>query len=392
MGHTILIVDDDPDVRDLLREGVFAGDEFRVLEARDGPDALTLLGQESPDLILLDLVLPGLSGMDVLVAFASHGVQAPVIVMTEDRDLAAAVEAFRLGAADVVAKPLREAEVVAAADRVLAQVNMRRERDALVDELRAANDRLSAQVSALTTLHDIGESVVALRDLESVFARVLEGALTLSGADHAMLLLRDDRSGSLVLRAGKNLPLAMLDRLGTAVRDELANLVMQSREPLVTSGDGLRRFKAGRDRYAVAYVPLNVQTSAIGVLAVGNHQSRRAFEQEHARLLQMLANYAAIAIVSVRLSVMLDQRTQQMHQAQQALRAQQAERHAWLQAALETLRPPLEIAQSALAWLEQNASTLPAEVLELHLADVSVRVGEALAHLRSLEQPSAPTE
>ncbi|GIV82323.1 MAG: hypothetical protein KatS3mg051_1677 [Anaerolineae bacterium] len=117
MGQTILIVDDDPDVRDLLREGVFAGDEYRVLEARDGPDALTLLGQEAPDLILLDLVLPGLSGMDVLVALASHGVQAPVIVMTEDRDLSAAVEAFRLGAADVVAKPLREAEVAAAADR-----------------------------------------------------------------------------------------------------------------------------------------------------------------------------------------------------------------------------------------------------------------------------------
>ncbi|GIV82322.1 MAG: hypothetical protein KatS3mg051_1676 [Anaerolineae bacterium] len=88
---------------------------------------------------------------------------------------------------------------------------MRHERDALVSELQAANEQLSAQVTALSTLHDIGESVVALRDLESVFNRVLEAALALTHADHAMLLLRDDRSDSLILRAGQNLPLAMLD-------------------------------------------------------------------------------------------------------------------------------------------------------------------------------------
>lgn len=392
MGHTILIVDDDPDVRDVLREGVFAGDDFRVLEARDGPDALTLLGQESPDLILLDLVLPGLSGMDVLVAFGSHGVQAPVIVMTEDRDLGPAVEAFRLGAADVVAKPLREAEVAAAADRVLERVRMRQERDALVAELRTANEQLSAQVTALTTLHDIGESVVALRDLESVFNRVLEAALAFTGADHAMLLLRDDRSDSLILRAGQNLPLAMLDRLGAAVRDELADLVLQSREPLVASGDGLRRFKAGRDRYAVAYVPLIVQTAAIGVLAVGNHQSARAFDQEHARLLKILASYAAMAIVSVRLSVMLDQRSRQLGQLQQELRAWQVQRREWFREGFAALYTPLEAAQSALIWLQQHAADLPAEVLSLHLTDVTVRVEAALSHLRSLEQPSAQAE
>lgn len=389
MGHTILIVDDDPDVRDLLREGVFAGDEYRVLEARDGPDALTLLGQETPDLILLDLVLPGLSGMDVLVAFASHGVSAPVIVMAENRDPATTIEAFRLGAADVVAKPLRETEVAAAADRVLDQVRMRHERNSLVAELRTANEQLSAQVTALTTLHDIGESVVALRDLESVFNRVLEAAQALTDADHAMLLLRDDSSGTLVLRAGKNLPLAMLDRLGTAVHDELADLVLQSREPLVVSGDGLRRFKAGRDRYAVAYVPLIVQTAAIGVLAVGNHQSARAFDQAHARLLKILANYAAIAIVSVRLSVMLEQRTRQL---QQALRARQTESQERVRSVVQALHAPLETAQSALVWLEQHAPSLPAEVMALHLADVSARVGEALSHLRSLERPPAHSE
>ncbi len=392
MGQTILIVDDDPDVRDLLREGVFAGDEYRVLEARDGPDALTLLGQEAPDLILLDLVLPGLSGMDVLVAFGSHGVQAPVIVMTEDRDLNAAVEAFRLGAADVVTKPLREAEVAAAADRVLERVRMRHERDALVSELQTANEQLSAQVTALSTLHDIGESVVALRDLESVFNRVLEAALALTGADHALLLLRDDRSDSLILRAGQNLPLAMLDRLGSAVRDELADLVMQSREPLVASGDGLRRFKAGRDRYAVAYIPLTVQSAAIGVLAVGNHQSARAFDQGHARLLKILASYAAMAIVSVRLSVMLDQRSRQLAQVQHELHAWQLQHREWFEQGFAALRPPLETAQSALIWLQQNAANLPVEVLTLHLTDVAVRVREALAHLRALEQPPAQAE
>jgi DNA-binding response OmpR family regulator len=80
---TILIVDDDPGVRTLLREQVFAAQRFQVYEAKDGPDALLALRQHRPDLIVLDLQLPGLSGHDMLVAVRAQGYGGPLIAVEE---------------------------------------------------------------------------------------------------------------------------------------------------------------------------------------------------------------------------------------------------------------------------------------------------------------------
>ncbi|MBI5961035.1 MAG: response regulator, partial [Chloroflexi bacterium] len=204
---TILIVDDDPGTRTLLREQVFSSDTYRVFEAKDAPDALLMLRQNRPDLIVLDLQLPGLSGHDLLVAVQSQGYRGPLIAMAENTSPRSVIEAFRLGATDYVTRPLREAEVMAAVERGLADVRLRRERNTLVTRLQSTNQQLEVRVKQLMTLYEIGQSVTALSDMESMFSRALEAALTLSGADHAMLFLRDDKNGQLILWAGKNLPL-----------------------------------------------------------------------------------------------------------------------------------------------------------------------------------------
>ncbi len=382
---TVLIVDDDPAVRASLRENVFWAGDFLTVEAKDGPDALTQLGQQPPDLVMLDLKLPGLSGHDLLIAMRSSGYQGPVIVMDGDDDLRAVVEAFRLGATDYVTKPIREAEVAAAVEHGLAEVRLRRERDSLIAELQDTNEQLTGQVNALTTLYNIGETVVALRNLENVFSHVLEGAIELTGADHALLLLRDDRSGNLILRAGHNLPLNLLDRLGGVVQDELANLVMHSREPLVVAGEGLRRFKVGRDLFAVAYVPLTVQTASIGVLAVGNHQTEAPFSEEDGWLLKTLANFAAIAVVSARLSYMLEQRNTQIQQAYQALKAQEAERREQWLGLLVTLRESLDSAEEELQQLAAGVAQLSDQAIGHRLDVVMEHIHQMTAQIQALE-------
>jgi two-component system NtrC family sensor kinase len=386
---TILIVDDDPELRTLLCEQVFASDDYEVHEAKDGPDALLRLRENPPDVIVLDLAMPGLSGHDMLVALQSQGYAGPLIVMAENKSVQSAVEAFRLGATDYVTKPVREAEVLAAVERGLSGVRLRRQRDTLLGQLKETNQQLEDRVKELTTLYEIGESVTAMRRLDALFERVLEGALKVTGADHAMLQLVDERTGNLVLRAGKNLQIALMDRLGEHIRDQLSEFVMTSREALTVSGESLRRFTAARDLYAVAYVPLTVQNRAIGILAVGNHQTVAMFSENHARLLKILADYAAIAIVNARLFNILEKRARSMEATAQELRERDAQRGRQLQVVLANLHQPLVAAESeliALARGDGGTVPLPAQKRITLVAQQLRQLVTQISHLKQRPQ------
>jgi CheY-like chemotaxis protein/phosphoribosyl 1,2-cyclic phosphodiesterase len=102
----ILIVDDDEDLRILARRSlVKAG--HRVLEAEDGAAGLRLIGSDRPDLVVLDLHMPGVDGFEVLRRLRAHGTAhtPPVIVLTAHGDEKSAQESFELGATDFLAKP-----------------------------------------------------------------------------------------------------------------------------------------------------------------------------------------------------------------------------------------------------------------------------------------------
>ncbi len=353
---TILIVDDDAEVRALLHDQVFAPRDYRVLEAKDAPDALTLLSSEQPDLILVDLRLPGLSGHDLMFALRAQGYRGPVVAMGDHNSPRAATEALRLGATDYVTKPLREAEVLAAVERGLTEVRLRRQRAKLRRELAQTQEVLDEQANALAIVYAMGQEVVALGELDEVFDMALEGAREITGADHAFLLLRDDRSGQTILRAGHNLPLTLLDRLGEPVNDKLAELVMTSRQELVVAGDALRRFKASRDLYAAVYVPLVVRERALGVLAVGNYQQQVAFEYYHARLLRTLADYVAVALLSARLMHVAERRAQALEAARQELRERDGQYERQLRKVLAQFYQPLVAVENELARLAQSTA------------------------------------
>jgi two-component system, NtrC family, sensor kinase len=385
-SDTILIVDDDPEARGFLREQIFGADAFQVYEAKDGADALQMLAERRPDLIVLDWELAGLSGRDLLLGVKSQGFQGPVIVVAESGSGRAVIEAFRLGAADYVLRPVREAELLAAVERSLSQVRLRRQRDDLVNRLRAADEQNKARIGELTTLYDIGQSVTAMRDLEQLFERVLNGAVTVTRADHALLLLRDEKGEQLILRAGKNLPLAMLDRLGEPVENHLAELVMTSLEPLLLTGEGLRRFAAARGMYAVAYVPLMVQGKAIGVLAVGNHETDAAFDVGHGRMLKALADYASIAIVNARLFSMLEERAQTMETALHEIRERDAQRGRQLQAVLSRLHQPLVDLEADLARAAEGKAGRLSKDARKHLHALDQRLRQLVSMITKLQQ------
>ena len=120
MPQTILVVDDERDIVALL-EHVLGKEGFRVTTAHDGREALERVRGERPDLILLDVMLPELSGIEILKLLRAHDDTrgTPVVLLTAKKDEIDRVVGFELGADDYVTKPFSPREIVLRAKAIL---------------------------------------------------------------------------------------------------------------------------------------------------------------------------------------------------------------------------------------------------------------------------------
>jgi two-component system KDP operon response regulator KdpE len=108
----VLVVDDEPAIRRFLRTSLRA-EGYDLVEAETGEAALAEIRRRPPDLVVLDLGLPGISGLDVIRQLREEGSAVPIIVLTVRADEAGKVEALDLGADDYVTKPFGMDELLA---------------------------------------------------------------------------------------------------------------------------------------------------------------------------------------------------------------------------------------------------------------------------------------
>lgn len=108
----ILVVDDEPPIRKLLRVGLTA-EGYAMVEAGNAEQAIALVASEKPDLILLDLGLPDMSGHDLLERWRSELVELPIVILSSRTDETGIVRALELGADDYLTKPFGMRELAA---------------------------------------------------------------------------------------------------------------------------------------------------------------------------------------------------------------------------------------------------------------------------------------
>lgn len=123
-GRTILIVDDEELIRELLRFNL-EKEGYRVIVAKDGIQALDLLTREQPNLIILDLMLPGIDGLEVCrqIRFNPRFLEVPLIMLTAKGEEIDKVLGLELGADDYVTKPFNTRELLARIKARLRRVN-----------------------------------------------------------------------------------------------------------------------------------------------------------------------------------------------------------------------------------------------------------------------------
>ena len=133
--HRILVIDDEQSIRDLLKDFLEAKG-FEVSTASDGESGLTLLKEDKFAFFLLDLMMPGISGLDVLRQSASEKIDIPCIVITAHASVQTAVEAMKLGAFDYISKPFVLEDIHLAITRLLEYSRLQEENRSLKSELK----------------------------------------------------------------------------------------------------------------------------------------------------------------------------------------------------------------------------------------------------------------
>ena len=138
MSAKILIIDDEPDMLDMLELIITSKTPHSVITTTDARVLADLLEQDSFDLVITDLKMPSLDGIEVIKKVESHNPETPVIMITAFGTIEAAEEAVRQGAYDYITKPFRKEHILLAISRAL---NWRR----ITQENKELKNRLQSQ-------------------------------------------------------------------------------------------------------------------------------------------------------------------------------------------------------------------------------------------------------
>ena len=195
----ILVVDDESFIREAI-ELYFASEGYEVFVAANGEDALSLLAGTTVDLAILDIVMPGMSGIELLREIKKSHPDVEAVMASGNGTLETAIEAMRLGAYDYIAKPILNFEedllkVVKKAmeRRRLLTTNRtlaRRLQDANL-ELKNTNAQMRRRVAELEILGETGRVLCEISDVDSLFDLAEGTLLTQLGFSHSLVLLRD---------------------------------------------------------------------------------------------------------------------------------------------------------------------------------------------------------
>ncbi|HXX63378.1 MAG TPA: response regulator [Bacteroidota bacterium] len=119
MAIHLLYADDEPDLRDLVQNHLSL-EGFEVETATDGAQAVEMLNKKKYDLVLLDLHMPKMDGLEVLKFMKSHNINSRLIILTGDGDPHLVSQCAKYGASDYLTKPYNYHELIEAIDRALA--------------------------------------------------------------------------------------------------------------------------------------------------------------------------------------------------------------------------------------------------------------------------------
>ncbi|MFZ5917734.1 MAG: response regulator [Chloroflexota bacterium] len=304
---TILVVDDEPVIRETL-ERLLVAEGYTVALASNGSQALEKAAALTPDVILLDVVMPSLDGFEVCRRLRADPLlsHVPVVMITALGERDARLRGLDVGADDFVTKPFDNAELLA---RVGTITQLNRYRRLLEEQAQRqqAEEELRERNRALSLLNRAVRVFSSTLKLDQVLAAVLEEVRRSLDVMACSVWLLDAGAGELVCRQATGPQNELVRGWRLSLTQGLVGWVARSGQSLVVADSRAdeRHFKdvdrkTGQEMRSVLSVPLRTKEEIIGVLQVVDVTANR-FGQNDLTLVESLAASAAIAIENARL-------------------------------------------------------------------------------------------
>ncbi len=278
----VLVVDDEQVIREILAD-FLSMEGFSVRTAEDGASALEELSRTHYDLILSDLKMPKMGGLELLTQAKEKNPEVVVIIMTGFGTVESAINAMKQGAFDYVLKPFKVEDVILTVRRGLE-----------MQQLQAENIRLREAVS----LYRVSEAITASLSLDEVLDTVVTSILSELDADEALIMLRDEAG---VLRERVRERNSKLDSHLPSVKldAEALESFFQNERTFRMHGARTRDYiqlPPSGVVQSLTVTSLRIRGTATGYLCAMSYTRNKRFNEGQRKLLSIVADRAAAAI------------------------------------------------------------------------------------------------
>lgn len=284
----ILVVDDEQVIRDIL--GDFLSMEgFQVSTADDGSQALVELSRQHYDLVLTDLKMPNVGGLELLAAIQKHAPSVVTIIMTGFGTVETAIDAMKQGAYDYILKPFKVEEIVHTVRRGLEK-----------RKLQAENFRLKEALS----LYKVSEAIAASLSLEQVLRTLADAALHEVASDVVTVILSNGEGG-FYERSQELHPSFRMRRTPDALNADTLLAHFKDDGILLAHGKRCLPFFDEVTSHplpqSLAVTCLQARGETIGFLCAVSYSMGKRFDEGQRKLLHAIADRASAAIENARL-------------------------------------------------------------------------------------------
>ncbi|RLD07511.1 MAG: hypothetical protein DRI32_00700 [Chloroflexi bacterium] len=293
----LLALDKSPTLALLSR--AFHAVGYKTVIAHNKAGVEKVMQESHPALLLLGSSLQKKKSTELIEALLKQYPTLPIVFLATENSPELTRKALRSGVSAYLEPPLKTDEIVDAVQSSLKRA--RRIGDWMRQEIKGTTASLEKRISEMEVLLAIGRDVTGTLDLDGVLKNVVEAAVNLTHAEEGSLLLLDEKSDELYMRASHNFEDGFARSFRLPVNDTLAGQVLETGEALILSKEALHKIQTAYLVQSLIYVPLKIGERVIGVLGVDNRQHRLPFTERDVLLISILADYAAVAIENARL-------------------------------------------------------------------------------------------
>ena len=291
----ILIIDDEEYILSLSKE-ILSKDKYHVKTASNGIDGLKLFEKEPFDLILTDVKMPGMDGLDVTRQIRVNNKGIPVVVITGHGTLDIAIKALRVGAQGFIMKPFTPAELRASVADALEKTRL------LAENIR---------MRTLMPLFEVSKEIIGEVDPERLMRLIVNFAVHEVRADKVFLALRNEKTEKLEIKEQHNLSHDSLRQFEEKDGDIILNHITENTKPFLFSLGmqqpvALESINETEHLSSGICIPLEVRSHFIGILYIGRMSKEQPFTPSEVELLSVLGDHTAAAIENARLYGKLD--------------------------------------------------------------------------------------